>query len=426
MKDIFEEQLKNLPKAKPTPYNIVDTYTNHFVDEEDFCNKRFERYVSKTKTKILEVMRDVFPTMFEKDFNGREYGLLKVEDFGDLVFNAIVLYHFNEKNYFSPGIFMNEYCFEHYSNDKMEGSVFRNIICTIPFNKVPIDELPASERPKTPEDGMIVCSHSFAEQEIYCACGDYIRNKSMFMPEITKENYFLTLPETVEDVILIFRDVINRVEIDLERFALSSNENDVKTHFNYMEEKVFSNLTTEISEKNVEIEKLKKEIEEKDIQLKNTQKKIENIEKSKKDCIIETAEYNEALLRENKKIKTKYEILLNKYNEIKELFDVENKRTKEEQEFGLPDLDYSENYGFVVGENAPYKSIIKEKFPNCTFYSKNENISNDTKMVVFITSFIGHPTYYALKEQCKNKNIPIVHCAHSNIDLMTQLMKNEL
>ena len=84
-------------------------------------------------------------------------------------------------------------------------------------------------------------------------------------------------------------------------------------------------------------------------------------------------------------------------------------------------------YLFVLSEESSFMDVITDAFPNVEFCFENKNISKKGyDMVVCITSHIDHSTYLGIKAQCKTNSIPFVHCKHSNIPLIRQLMSEQL
>ena len=41
-----------------------------------------------------------------------------------------------------------------------------------------------------------------------------------------------------------------------------------------------------------------------------------------------------------------------------------------------------------------------------------------------MTTHIDHPTYYGIKADCKNNNIPLIHCNNANVDLIKDTIWN--
>ena len=62
--------------------------------------------------------------------------------------------------------------------------------------------------------------------------------------------------------------------------------------------------------------------------------------------------------------------------------------------------------------------------PNAVFQDQNINITSSYDMVIVLTNHISHSSYYYVKEQCKNKGIPMIHSKYSNIELIKALIWN--
>ena len=126
------------------------------------------------------------------------------------------------------------------------------------------------------------------------------------------------------------------------------------------------------------------------------------------------------LNKENKKLKNQLEQLKAKYEDL----DIYHKNvidnafidmTDEE----IPEIDTTKNYVFVSGKETEHMGVIRDiivEFPNSTVkYSNFKVLANSTDLVVFLTSFMDHSTYYDIKNQCIAKDIPYVHCHTRNI-----------
>ena len=91
----------------------------------------------------------------------------------------------------------------------------------------------------------------------------------------------------------------------------------------------------------------------------------------------------------------------------------------------IVDVDMNARYLFIIGSDIPLQTTLKKEFPNAEFASKTIHLTH-TKydMVIALTSCIDHKYYLAIKKQCKDHDIPFVHCPHSNIEMMRTVIFN--
>lgn len=187
-----------------------------------------------------------------------------------------------------------------------------------------------------------------------------------------------------------------------------------------------------LANKDKQINKWKTETLELRKKVKKQEKIIATMEKeaaSSKDEIYEDlVDKNTELARRELKLKKKYGDLLSKYNDLKSKIgdcsaDDSNYSTQ-----GFKELDVNGKYLFVADEGRTnIVNNIIETFPNSTVSQDNFNLTAEAvDMVVVLSSLIDHPTYHNIKNQCKVKNIPLIHCSNTNIDIIKSYMTAEI
>ena len=250
--------------------------------------------------------------------------------------------------------------------------------------------------------------------------------KSELNHDIDNTNYFVTIPKTLEECALFFIDVINGVHLSLEHL-FSSNTAQAMTEF------VSDEATKEIYD---DIEKMKDDVkllhdlvDKKEIIISSLKRKISSLEKQLKEQAkhkqvqhYEIMEHNFQLSRKNQKLKEKYQKLLNKK------LDTENKEQSDISESTeiIKDLDLNGKYLFIGFDKNGFQEQVLKHLPYARFQDTNADIHSSTDMVVMLTKHITHPTCLGVKEQCKNKGIPLVYCKHSNVELIKDLMWNHI
>lgn len=188
-----------------------------------------------------------------------------------------------------------------------------------------------------------------------------------------------------------------------------------------------------VSQKERRLEKWKSEALELRKTVKKQEKIIEKMTKEKdslpKDEIYnDLLDKNTELARRELKTKKKYNELLEKYNALKLQTSASDDDGTDYSTQGFKELDLDGKYLFIADEGrANIVNNIIETFPNSTVSQDNFNLSAETvDMVVILSSLIDHPTYHNIKNQCKVKNIPLIHCSNTNIDIIKNYMTAEI
>lgn len=380
-----------------------------FVYNDDFTGKRFNRYVEKTKEYIFDKVSTIFPDMNEENETCKE-----MRNFNDFVTEFLYSYYFYPKE------------------TKEAYSTFSHIIHEYKLlpaqitNKEKLDYLETFFMMPNEVDDNDYTIYDFIEYETRIACREFIKERAMKMDHVDSSNYFLTLVDNTNDALMILTDVLNWVHIDLQEMLSKKVDNKGEASSN-VDSKAVDILNEQIKDMTSVLDALKKELEVKDKKINELSDKLSKKEKEVKELAGEHIEYNNALERENSKLKGKYNDLLGKYNDLKQKAESkDNEEIIEAQEKEIKELDLNGNYLFIISNAATFKGKIQETFPNANF-SNNSNINvNNVDMVVIITTHVDHSTYYRVKDICKTNNVPVIHCKFSNIELIKQLMWNEL
>lgn len=375
-------------------------YRDSFVFDEDFTGKRFQRYVNKIKNFIYDkyiniVYEDIANTLSSKNLVEfiieffQNYYLTDYEDddMDGMLFDCFY-----------------EYCHPTEKDDLDEQSLFNYLL------------MPHMDAPLSFED--------IINKEIEKVCKDYIRFRCIEMKEVDESNYFQTLPENPGYAMVLFDRIVNYIKIDIDNFCSQKRAKEMRK---ILKQKTVKTLADENNELSDRIEELEKEVVEnkKTINILNSKLKHSSLPKKSNEIQL-LSEQNEALVRQNDKLKEKYNQLLNKYEALKEK-NKEKITEREKQEEELKELNKDGKYLFISYEDVTFKRAVLDEFPNSDFCDSNININaSSVDLVVVLTEHINHSTYYAIKEQCKQKNIPLVHCRFSNLELIKELMWNTL
>ena len=388
-------------------------YAKCFVFQEDFEDRRFDRYAKKVKDQLDTYINNL-------------YSIIESTNSKSDIMTHLYIYlmgHFSEDK-------MNEYAGYKISSKKMISNHFykygikNTFIDKEEFKNIFSD---------SDEDNQIL--FGLLETEFRNACKLYIAKKCIGDKTIAIDSYHSkTLPiQKTEELFDIMNNTLNWTAIDIERLILEASKED---YFQKSNNKEVLELRKYIEEEdqnigilNNTIKEQEKLITEKENVIKNLNKKIEILETREKDIKKELIEENEILTRQNLKLKDKYNELLSKYKTLKTNSN-ENSlatETNNDSETELKDLDLNGRYVFVLKDATAFLQNIKDTFPNATFIESNTNLNpNAIDMVIVISSHIDHTTYYAIKNQCKTKDIPFIHCEHSNIELIKNMMWTHL
>ena len=155
---------------------------------------------------------------------------------------------------------------------------------------------------------------------------------------------------------------------------------------------------------------------------KALQDKVAQLEKINRDQAKEDKNTIYELNKEIKSLKKQLEEANAKYDESNEYFSLVEQSLNESQEDDDADveIDTTKRYIFVSSKSrdgyALNNNLLKE-FPNSEIKYGTFNVqANSTDLVVVLTSYVKHCTYYGIKEQCKNKGIPMIHCYKRSVN----------
>ena len=255
---------------------------------------------------------------------------------------------------------------------------------------------------------------------------DYIVNKIAKMcvadESVNEQTYFRRLKENFEkDFYYDFMAVTDDIMYHLIYFSTKINPN---TEFNEWKEKYNEEheklLKTE-KRKDEEIEKLNNRI------INLSQNKLSNTDKDKAVKDLEKSYMAELkkIKDELKKKEAENEILTDKVQNLNEYindleYDEENEYNGDEEKEETIDVDRNLRYVFVSEkgkEGYPINQTLLREFPNSKMlYGSCVIDAEATDLVVLITKYLKHGTYYGMVNQCKGKHIDYIHCNKSSLE----------
>lgn len=93
-------------------------------------------------------------------------------------------------------------------------------------------------------------------------------------------------------------------------------------------------------------------------------------------------------------------------------------RKEPEENIRLKDVDYTKKYAFVMQnpQQLELEGELKEMFPNSVIAKKTSQINASFDLVIFITEFLSHSMYGAIKKLCKDMGVSYIHCGNMNAE----------
>lgn len=256
---------------------------------------------------------------------------------------------------------------------------------------------------------------------------DYIHEKISIDSTINDDNYVTYLkPQDKTDLLPLLIDVNDAVITEAEGIfsemcipAVNSKASKILKE----NRKILERNEFEV------IDKYQKALDEindstKTLETKNKvlQDKVAQLEKLHRDQAKEDKNTIYELNKEIKSLKKQLEEANAKYDESNEYFSLIEQSLNEPQEEDDADveIDTTKRYIFVSSKSrdgyALNNNLLKE-FPNSEIKYGTFNVqANSTDLVVVLTSYVKHCTYYGIKEQCKNKGIPMIHCYKRSVN----------
>lgn len=447
---------------------IIDTYLQYYSfsydENENYYtsnDKQFLRYISKVKTELENILMNYVDNRYSAKAGNQKYTGLK----------AFIIMHLDitlsKTNLYADNRIINEYisdikhplnvsCYLDSTIDSETKRLFRKKDSNSEKNNYsdcPEDEMFLSKRERFDD----VDFDEIVNNAFFQACKKYIRSKAARNLEINNKDIYhnnmniIGLPDSIEDYIRIFDDVVNIIYTDVKILSLFEENSESNNAINLENEKklfdeTLKNTKSEYEkEKNLILKQLKKSEKEKDVLL-NKIKKLETThnEKNKKarDVTNKALSQNTSLLKENDKLRKEMQILQDKLaksegkEEVKPSKNKSNINSEDLQEQEIiedeainikKDFDTQGRYLFVACDNNFLYEKIKKNFPNSKITKKSVNIRNmKLDAVILITSCIKHNVYYEMKDICKAAGVPFISCRNYNIDKMKELFCPEL
>lgn len=256
---------------------------------------------------------------------------------------------------------------------------------------------------------------------------DYIHERISMDSTINEDNYVTYLkPTDKTDLLPLLIDVNDAVVTEAEGIfaemcipAVNSKASKIlkenRKILERNESEVIDKCQKALDEANNSTKKLETEN-------KALQDKVAQLEKVNRDLAKEDKNTIYELNKEIKSLKKQLEEANAKYDESNEYFSLVEQALNEPQEDDDADveIDTTKRYIFVSSKSrdgyALNNNLLKE-FPNSEIKYGTFNVqANSTDLVVVLTSYVKHCTYYGIKEQCRSKGVPMIHCYKRSVN----------
>ena len=279
-------------------------------------------------------------------------------------------------------------------------------------------------------------------------CWSYIQSKAIADLEMDESNWYMKLKDVPEsDVICLLQQLFYMLIPEIENDAYIFME---KGGFDEEElEGVFSAAlrwdTAALIDTKKSLEKKLKEEQnktiEKAIKIDGLNDKIKSLKAEVKE-LQATENNSKKAIEESEKAKKKYDDLKKEYDRLVEYVAMleqqeaedlqgENDTEQEEeslQEALLSDDEVRSKRVLFVREPKFSKytmmNQLAEYFPNAKFTNSSITDKERPDVVVLLTRYVKHPTYFAARDSAKVKNIPIIQCNCTNINKIIREIKN--
>lgn len=374
-------------------------YLNSFVRDENFRGRRFTRYVGKVKDGLFVYVKNNTPNY-------------------DLIYNYNAFKTTNILDYFYANLIIYTQCM----NRQLEH--LKPVLFLFNLPEVPSIILDGNEKliDDTLSNTNII--YPMIDDEIANACLEHLAYLSGLNEDINNVNYVReTLPFSDVDNLKIINDIFFRLIVNLEHLIMINHDYTSTLGEEVVAARIendeliedIEKIEKELFEKNQLIEKLKTDIlNEREKQKRNARKMNEEILKE-----------NYELLKENEKLREK----------IEEMHEGEmREETRESEDKTLPldvrEINYinltSKKLVFIISERCTFLNELQSAFSNAKITFKNYARSIEkADVVVVFTQYVNHTTYYDVKEICRLSGTKLLHCNHSNIEKVREiLLKN--
>lgn len=385
---------------------IENAYLNSFIRETEHKGNRLNRFIKQVKINIFEFIK-------KNDFLTKD------------LYQSLEIYNIQEYIHYCLSMV---YMYKTHALDDTE-SLFKinmknllEMLCIINEPKFTIKDNEYILEYLESNNEKI---YKIIDQCFYKECIEYIAYFSAINDNINEFNYFkLLMPTDDVNLLKILNNVIQNTCIEINQLFL------IQENLNSDLGKENEDLMNQISNKNIEIEKLKNKLYNKeqsivklnDIIIKLKENQHRKIKEETEEFKIKIAELNKIIKNsenENKILKTK----LKNEIETKKIEEKISVNETTENSINFKDLKIL----FVTSDSSTFINDLKNTFPKCKIVYRNFSSNlNKFDYVIVITTHIDHSTYNTIKEKCKNTNTTFLHCTYTNVEKIKELILSQI
>lgn len=396
-----------------------------FIHRPGYVNTQlFKTFVQKTKKNIYEYLESVASITDLKKSGIQTLIDLTYMQFNDAMFDM-------EDGISVPFCIRNEdfkveYFFEDKSMSEDSNAYERLVFLTSKFLK---NYLLGTTKKVTKGYEL----HNIIEREFVLTCLDWIAEE-ILISDISENNILIIVPKDPNIQDLFIKRLMTRVVVSVERFVRNES---AKKFFAVTEKGAERDNIKLIGSLKEENGKLQKEIKNKEFIISELKRKLDKSNSSKDAEMDELCKENLEKARKIQKLERKVKELENKLNTIQDnqtttfknkdnTLNNKDNTLNNKEEITIPEVDVNKRYIFVCAEWSNFENELRNNFPQCEIITNFASIKKmKIDLVVFFSNHISHKLYYGIKKQCKDYNIPYIHCNSTNIDsLKRDISKN--
>ena len=249
------------------------------------------------------------------------------------------------------------------------------------------------------------------------------------LKEIDRSTAFLmlikTLKYTLHDMESIISTYINQDSNEdiKEMVKLASDIMDESIATKSLQEK-FDTISDELKEKDRQLSLLRGSLHK----MNGIKDKLDKVEVTIEEQTSQWEEKVIALQKENNRLRAEKEELEEKYRSAQEFADcLSLEDTDEGQAVDTVSIEAVSNMRIVFirdNDATGYTMMndLADKFPNARFtnHVASDINAKTTDLVVLLTRYIKHATYYGVKGFCKAQELACIHSNYTNVDKITE------
>ena len=431
------------PKNPIFAEDVMEKYTDSFVHNRRFQNNRaLIKFINQTKQNIMDYFSYIIPSMRPNHGEALEFHDIPVQFF--LEYISIFIDEESIKDYKTSEVFLEKMlsfikkCKENYNEnnsikDSENDSEYSSMFALF-------TDIHCFGDPYTSKEAMAIFLYlcetfkkkflpiqvsikELCDRMLIITAKEYLMSKSVEDKNLRENNILEYVPQYPHDLIEFYKRFYLYFIINMDRIAsiLAITKN-MHEYF-HDTDKEYVKTMNDMAKTQEELENENKELKKEKSLLEN---KIEELNSISHKDTEKTKEENNTLRREKKSLQKEVERLNQQIYKIKSEQKKEIKQQNATKENITPvykDMLFDGHYLFVLYDDNTFIPDLKEAFPNTIFTGSNMNLENFClDAIVVFTGHISHSAYLPIKQQAKNKNIPLLFSHSTNIDKVKKLI----